>query len=102
MKAAEQPRLLLYPSALLGAKLLVTTEIHPGTDFDGESPHVQARMVLSLLVILREVTPGPCNGLTACTICIMYATSLETGMVQYTNECCSGNDTCQFYSSKLK
>lgn len=100
MKAAEKPRLLLYPSALLGAKVLGTTEIYPDADSDGESPRVQAWMVLNLLVILREVTPGPFNDLTACTIYIMYATSLETGMVQYTNECCSGNDTCQFYSSK--
>lgn len=93
---------LFLLSVQLGAKVLGTTAIHPGTDPDGESPCVQARMVLNLLVVVTEVIPGPCNDLTACTMCIMHMTSIETKMMQYTNECCSGKDMCQFYSSKLK
>ena len=67
-------------------------EIHSGTDADREPARVQPQTVLNLLVNLTEVTPGPCNDLTACTICIMYVTSIETDMMWYTNECCSGKD----------
>lgn len=94
-----KPKLFLLLSVWPGARLLRTTAIHPGTDPDGESTCVQARMVLNLLVVVTEVIPGPFNDLTACTMCIMH---IETKMMQYTNECCSGKDMCQFYSSKLK
>lgn len=57
-------------------------EIVSGTDPDRETSHVQLWTVSNLLVNLREVTPGPCSALTACTVCIMYVTSTQTGRMQ--------------------
>lgn len=57
-------------------------EILSGTDPDRETSHVPLWTVLNLLVNLREAAPGPCSDLTACTVCIMYVTSTETGRMQ--------------------
>lgn len=77
-------------------------ESHSGTDPNRETARVQPWTVLNPLVNLREVTPGPCNDLTPCTRCIMHVTSIETEMMRYINECCSGEDMHQFDSSQLK
>lgn len=98
-----KPRLLLLPSALLGAKLSWTTDGDPLRHWSWQRNCSCASMDSFKSASESERGyPWDFNDLTACTICIIYVTSIETEMMRYTNECSSGKDMHPFDSSKLK